>query len=59
MKLLELWILRQKKGIYDIEKCLKRPMKFGDIITFSIAYYDLENASLLCDAEGKIYMVGD
>ncbi|THV56520.1 SUKH-3 domain-containing protein [Chryseobacterium candidae] len=47
------------KGIYDIEKCLKRPIKFGDIITFPIAYYDLENASLLCDAEGRVYIVGD
>ena len=47
------------KGIYNIENCLKKPIKFGDIVTFPIAYYDLENASLLCDAEGRVYMVGD
>jgi len=47
------------KGIYKLDGYLSKPRPYGNVFTFPIAYYDLENASLECDADGKIYMVGD
>lgn len=47
------------KGVFKINEYIEKPAYYGNVYTFPIAYYPLENASLECDAEGKIYMVGD
>jgi SUKH-3 immunity protein len=48
-----------KEGYFEIEEYLSHPAYYGGQLTFPIAYYDLDNAVLECDAEGKIYMAGD
>jgi SUKH-3 immunity protein len=48
-----------KDGYFKIEEYLKSPAYYGKQFTFPIAYYDLDNATLECDAEGRIYMSGD
>jgi hypothetical protein len=47
------------KGIYKLDGYLSKPRPYGNVYTFPIAYYPLENASLECDTEGRVYMVGD
>ena len=47
------------KGYFLVNKYLTEPAYYGGKFTFPIAYYDLDNATLECDAEGKIYMSGD
>ena len=47
------------KGIYKLDGYLSKMRHYGNVFTFPIAYYPLENASLECDAEGRVYMVGD
>lgn len=47
------------KGYFLVNKYLTEPAYYGGKFTFPIAYYDLDNATLECDAEGKVYMSGD
>ena len=47
-------------GYFKIDKYLDEKSSFGEHIkTFPIAYYDLDNAGLECDIEGKVYMSSD
>ena len=47
-------------GYFKIDNYLNSFAGYGEgIKTFPIAYYDLDNAALECDAEGKIYMSSD
>lgn len=46
-------------GFYEIEESLDNPRYYGNIITFPLADYHLDSASLECDSEGRVYMVGD
>lgn len=42
------------KGIYKLEGYLTAPWYYGNVFTFPIAYYPVENASLECDANGNV-----
>ena len=53
-------ILRTKPAwLGKIDSYLTNTRYYGNIMTFPLGYYDLDNAMLECDAEGKIYMSGD
>ncbi|GGB80263.1 hypothetical protein GCM10007424_20470 [Flavobacterium suaedae] len=47
------------EGGYSINEYLSKPAYYGGKYTFPIAYYPLDNTTLECDAEGRIYMAGD
>jgi SUKH-3 immunity protein len=44
---------------YKIDNYLTNKRYYGDIMTFPLAYYDLDNAAMECDANGKIYISSD
>jgi SUKH-3 immunity protein len=44
---------------YNIENYLNKKRYYGHIISLPLAYYDLDNATIECDAEGKIYVSSD
>jgi SUKH-3 immunity protein len=53
-------ILKTKvEWLGNIESYLSNKQYYGNIITFPLAYYDLDNAAMECDASGKIYMSSD
>lgn len=53
-------ILRTKiEWLGNIESYLAVEQYYGNIMTFPLAYYDLDNAAIECDANGKIYMSSD
>jgi hypothetical protein len=43
----------------NIESYLSNEQYYGNIMTFPLAYYDLDNAIMECDANGKIYISSD
>lgn len=45
--------------LYDIDSYLTDSRYYGNIITFPLAYYDLDNATIECDTEGRIYVSSD
>lgn len=46
-------------GYFKINDYLDNPRFFGNIVTYPFADYHLDSSSLECDAEGKVYIVGD
>jgi hypothetical protein len=47
-------------GYFKLNNYLTTPRSFGgNLHTFPIGYYLLDAAALECDANGKVYMVGD
>jgi SUKH-3 immunity protein len=53
-------ILKTKlEWLGDISLYLSSKQYYGNITTFPLAYYDLDNAAMECDAAGRIYMSSD
>jgi hypothetical protein len=47
------------KGIYPIENYINKNRYYGNVFTFPIADYHLDSAALECDADGRVYLLGD
>jgi hypothetical protein len=47
------------KGRYNLTDYLNKPRYYGNVFTFPIAYYQMDEATLECDAEGRIYLSGE